>query len=184
MRLRMVLVLALVVLPALGFAKTKKPSTPAIFGTAKYVYVKAEAGDLNDPRLLREDRDAISSTMNALRAWGRYTVLPTADGAELVLIVRKGRGGSVQMGGTGGPVGTSSSSPFGGQRQTAGGDPGVMMGGEAGPPDDILEVRMKQPGGDLSGPVWQRSMSDGLHAPNVPLVEQLKRAVEKDYPQQ
>lgn len=181
MKLRTVLVLALMILPVVGFAqKKKKPSTPAIFGTAKYVYVKAEDGDINDPRLLPEDRDAVSNVMNALRAWGRYTLMPTADGAELVFIVRKGHLGSAQMGGT---VGNTTASPYGSPRPAPNSAPGVMVGGEAGPPDDFLEVRMRQPGGDLSGPVWERTMSDGLDAPNVPLLQQLKRSVEKDYPQ-
>ncbi len=201
MKLRTVLVLALMILPVVGFAqKKKKPSVPAVFGTAKYVYVKAEDGDMFNPRLLPEDRDAISNVMNALRDWGRYTVMPSADGAELVFIVRKGRLASEQVGiaagprtspnggvGNGsqgtGPYGTQSTGPNGTARQTGANAPGLSSDTEVGPPDDFLEVRMKQPGGDLSSPVWERTMSDGLDAPNVPLLNQLKRAVEKDYPQ-
>lgn len=208
MRMRTVLVVALVLLPVIGFAQTKKkkPTTPAIFGNAKYVYVQAEDGDMYTPRLLPEDRDAISNVMNALQDWGRYIVLPTADGAELVFIVRKGRLGSANVGGqvgtpgtgpygtpgTGpygapgtGPNGTPGAGPNGNPRQTQApfGGPGVMGGGEVGPRDDFLEVRMRQPDGDLGGTIWERSMSDGLDRPNVPLLDQLKRAVEKDYPQ-
>ncbi|MFZ0394189.1 MAG: hypothetical protein WCF17_14315 [Terracidiphilus sp.] len=182
MRLRTVLILGLAMLPVLGMAQTKKkkPSTPAIFGTAKYVYVQAEDGDMYNPRVLPEDRDAISNAMNALRAWGRYTLMPTADGTELVFIVRKGRIAGAQIGGT---VGNTTNPPFGSQRPNPNQAPGVMVGGDVGPPDDFLEVRMKQPGGDLSDPIWEHSMAGGLDAPNVPLLEQLKRGVEKDYPQ-
>lgn len=189
MRLRAVLVVALMLLPAVGFAQTKKkkPSTPAIFGNAKYVYVKAEDGDMYNPRLLPEDRDAISDVMKALSAWGRYVVMPSDDGAELVFIVRKGRVASARVGGTVGTQTTPGSvgaGPSGGNpRQTGAGLPGTSFGGEVGPPDDFMEVRMKNPGGDLSGPVWQRTMTDGLDAPNVPLLAQLKNAVERDYPQ-
>jgi hypothetical protein len=190
MKVRTVLVVALVLLPALAFAQTKKkkPSTPAIFGTAKYVYVQAEDGDMYNPRLLPEDRDAISNVMNKLQAWGRYTLMPTTDGAELVFIVRKGRLASATIGGTvgtpgTGPYGNPGTGPNGNPRQTPVGAPGVMVGGEAGPPDDLLEVRIKNPGGDLSGPIWERTMTDGLDAPNVLLLEQLKDAVERDYPQ-
>lgn len=198
MRLRTVLVVALLLLPSLAFAqskKKKKASVPAIFSTAKYVYVQAEAGNLYDPRLLPEDRNAISNVMNALRDWGRYTVMPSADGAELIFTVRKGRLGSAGIGApvgqnTGpysspgaGPSGTQSTNPNGAQRQQPAGMPGVMVGGEAGPPDDFLEVRTRQPDGQLSGPLWEHTMTGGLDAPRVPLVDKLKRAVEKDYPQ-
>lgn len=201
MKLRTVLVLALMILPVVGFAqKKKKTSTPAVFGTAKYVYVKAEDGDMFNPRLLPEDRDAISNVVNALHDWGRYTVMPSPDGAELVFIVRKGRIGSEQAGittgprmgpnggaGNGsqgaGPFGTQSADPNGTARQSGANVPGLSSNTDAGPPDDFLEVRMKEPGGDLSSPIWERTMSDGLDAPNVRLLDQLKRAVEKDYPQ-
>jgi len=206
MKMRTVFLVALVMLPALAVAgpKKKKPSVPAIFGTAKYVYVTAEAGDMYDPRLLPEDRDAISNVMNALHDWGRYIVMPSASGADLVFIVRKGRLASAQVAGTAvsprtGPYGAPgtgpnsgpgmgpNSGPGAGPNSTQGqppiGLPGVLAAGEAGPPDDFLEVRMRQPGGDLSGPIWEHTMSDGLDAPNVPLFNQLKRAVDKDYPQ-
>jgi hypothetical protein len=189
MRLRTVLVVALVLLPAVGFAQTKKkkPSVPAVFGNAKYVYVKAEDGDMYNPRLLPEDRDAISDVMNALHAWGRYIVMPTDEGAELVFIVRKGRVASARAGvtvGTQTTPGSTGAGPYpGNPRQTGAGVPGTTFGGEVGPPDDFLEVRMKNPGGDLSGPVWQRTMTDGLDAPNVPLLQTLRQAVERDYPQ-
>ncbi len=181
MRLRAVLVVALLLLPALGLAQTKKkkPSVPAIFGTAKYVFVRAEDGDIYNPNLLPEDRDAISDVLNALRAWGRYTLMPTVDGAELVMIVRKGRLGSMQMSGT-----VAGPGP-GPTRGTSGstGAPGVGLGGEAGPPDDFLEVRMRNQDGELSGPIWERTMTDGLNGPNVPMLQVLKDAVDHDYPQ-
>jgi hypothetical protein len=200
MKLRTVLVVALAMLPVLAFAQTKKkkPSTPAIFGTAKYVYVRAQDGDLYNPRLLPEDRDAISNVMNALQAWGRYTVLPSADGAELIFIVRKGRIVSAQAGATvgtpgsgpyqrgpgpGSPGGAATGAPGMGTEASGGNIPGYGVGAEAGPPDDFMEVCMKQPGGDLSGPVWEHTMSDGLNSPDVRLISQLKKAVEKDYPQ-
>jgi hypothetical protein len=206
MRWRTVLVAALVLLPALAFAgpKKKKASIPAIFGTAQYVYVTAEAGDLYNPNLLPEDRDAISNVMNALRDWGRYIVMPTASGSELVFIVRKGRVASADVAGgainprTGpygspgagpnsapqsGPNSSPGTGPTGAQSQVPIGLGGVSVGGEVGPPDDFLEVRMRQPGGDLSGPIWEHTMTNGLDAPRVLLLDQLKRSVEKDYPQ-
>ncbi len=58
-----------------------------------------------------------------------------------------------------------------------------MAGGEVGPPDDLLEVRMLNQDGAQSAPVWQRSEPDGLNAPQVLLLGQLRDAVDKDYPQ-
>lgn len=182
MKRRTVLIVALMMLSVAGFTQTKKkkPSTPAIFAAAKYAYVKADAGDMYDPRLLPEDRDAISNVMKALQAWGRYVVMPTADGADLVFIVRKGRLGSAQVGGT---VGTTATPPYGSPRPNPMGAPGVTAGGEVGPPDDFMEVCIKQPDGTLSGPVWERTRPDGLDAPGVPLLKQIKDAVDRDYPQ-
>jgi hypothetical protein len=180
MRGRIVLVAALVLVPALVFAqkKNKKASVPAVFGNARYVFVQAEDGDIYNPHLMPEDRQAISDVQNALRDWGRYALTPDQDGAELVFIVRKGRAADAKLGGT---VGTPSPGPYpGNPRQTG---PGVTVGGGVGPPDDFLEIRMRDHDGNLSGPIWEHSLMDGLNGPRVPLVQILRDAVERDYPQ-
>jgi hypothetical protein len=191
MRWRTVLVAALVLLPALAFAgpKKKKASIPAIFGTAQYVYVTAEAGDLYNPNLLPEDRDAISNVMNALHDWGRYIVMPTASGSELVFIVRKGRVASADVAGGAinprtGPYGSPGAGPNSAPQSGPNSSPGTgPTGAQSQVPDDFMEVRLRQPDGSLSGPIWEHSMTDGLDAPRVLLLDQLKRSVEKDYPQ-
>lgn len=181
---------ALALIPALANGKDKKKTTPAVFNTARYVYVQAEDGDAYDPNILRADREAIANVQDALRKWNRYTLTVDASNAELISYVRKGRVASGRLGGTvgtpggPGPAGTpgtaGESSPFPGQRRSPG--VGTMAEGEAGPPDDFLEVRM-QTGGAISNPIWERSQQDGLDAPKVPLIRQLRDAVEKDYPQ-
>jgi len=183
--LRVGIVAALLV-PAVAFAgdKSKKKKTvPAVFGTARYVYVQAEAGDAYKPDLMPEDRQAIGDVEDALRKWNRYIITTRPEDAELIFYVRKGRLASGKVGGTVGTPGRAGQGPFPGQPRTGGIGGGVMAGGEAGPPDDLLEVRMRNTGGEVGGPIWLRSQPDGLNAPGVPLLANLKTAVEKDYPQ-
>ncbi len=178
-RTGMALVVVLVLLPTLVVCQTKKKkkTVPAVFGNARYVYVMAEQGDAYTPGLLDEDRRAIYDVEGGIQEWHRYALTATPNEAELIFFVRKGRIASGRIGGTV-DVGTS---PYPGQPRTTSG--GGMAGAEAGPPDDLLEVRMRTPDGSLSGPIWIRSQPDGLSGPRVPLLQQLRDAVERDYPQ-
>jgi hypothetical protein len=188
MRFRSILIVALVLAAALPFAQAKdkkKKTMPAVFSTARYVYVQAEDGDAFKPGLLEVDRQAIVDAQNALRDWHRYVLVYNTSEADLIFIVRKGRLVSTQVSGTvgtpGGPGPSGQSNPFPGQpRQNA---PGYGAGGEVGPPDDYLEVKIQNPQGESSTPIWQRSQPNGLDAPQVPLIRMLRDAVEKDYPQ-
>ncbi len=160
-------------------AKEKKPVIPAIFGQARYVYVEAIDGQEFDPNLNPEDRIAIADVRDALDDWGRYTLTMNRGEADLVVVVRKGRAAS-------GNVGIA---PRHGQLPGSAGQPGqpgsgAEFGADAGPADDLLEVCQIDPGGKLSGPLWERSMSDGLNAPRVLLLEQFEKAVDKAYPLQ
>jgi hypothetical protein len=187
MRFRTVLVVALVLLPTLLFAQTKrkKKTVPAVFNTARYVYVQAEDGDAFTPGLLPEDRQAIADVQDALRDWNRYVLTVKPDEADLVFYVRKGRIASGRLGGTvgspGGPGAPGTASPFPGQPRPTG--PGTMAGAEAGPPEDLLEVKTRNPDGGTGTTVWERSQSDGLNGPQVPLLRALRDAVERDWPQ-
>ena len=168
----------LVLLPALVFAQTKKKkkSVPAAFSNAHYVYVQAEDGDAYTPGLQNQDRAAIENVQGAIREWNRYALTSSVNEAELVFVVRKGRLASGSVGGT---VGVGS--PYPGQpptTRTAG-----MAEAETGPPDDLLEVKMRNTDGSLSAPIWIRSQSEGLDRPHVPLMQMLRDAVERDYPQ-
>jgi hypothetical protein len=179
MRFRTVVAVAvaLVLLPALvsGQMKKKKKSMPAVFGTARYVYVMAEDGDAYKPGLLKEDRQAIYDVEDAVRAWDRYALTANPGEAELIFLVRKGRLASARVGGT---VGTGVSIPGQPPATRTGG----AAGGEVGPPDDLLEVKMRNTDGSLSAPIWMRAQPDGLESPHVPLMQQLRDLVEKDYP--
>jgi hypothetical protein len=48
----------------------------------------------------------------------------------------------------------------------------------------MLQVYTTNPDGKLIGPVWNREMREGLDGPDVPLLRQLRIAVEKAYPSQ
>jgi hypothetical protein len=171
-------------LPSLAFPQThnkKKHSVPAIFNNARYVWVESMDGDLFTPDLLPADRQAIGDVQNALRRWGRYVLTADRSDAELVFVVRTGR---IAEGKAGGRVGPPNSGPMGnpnpGQAPYPAG-PGVMLGAEGGPPDDLLEVVL--PNSDGQGTqVWFRTEPEGLSGPGVPLFQELKTAVDHDYP--
>jgi hypothetical protein len=174
----------------IAYAKPKKPEVPAVFQTAKYVYVQAEDGDVLKPSLYPEDRQAIYDVENKIRDWKRYSLTVNRDEADLVFIVRKGRlaaaRGNVGVGNFPAPQPGQSPIPGpdarpvpnqGGISERAG------MGTEVGPSDDLLRVFSLD--GDkkkLVGPVWSRELDRGLDAPGVQLVQQLRDAVEKAYP--
>jgi hypothetical protein len=160
-------------------AKNKKPIVPAVFGQAQYVYVEAVDGKEFDPNLNPDDRIAIADLRDALGSWKRYILTTSRDEAQLVFVVRKGRAaqGTVEL------TPRHGSLP-GGAGQPGGIGAGAGIGAEVGPPDDLLEVCMVNTDGMLGGPLWERSMPDGLNAPKVMLLEQFEEAVDKAYPPQ
>jgi hypothetical protein len=172
--------------------------TTAVFGSAQnkkkhsdvsaVFYVEAQAGDVMRPGLFPEDRQAIFDVQNGVQDWKRYTLATSRDQAELVFVVRKGRAaaGQVAVGIPGGPRPQGSQGPptQGRQPGQPQEDDGVGVGAEVGPSDDMLQVYTTNPDGKLIGPVWNREMRDGLDGPEVPLLRQLRIAVEKAYPMQ
>lgn len=183
--------LVLVVIAPLALAKDKKKKdVPALFNTASYVYVQAEDGDIMNPRLFPEDREAIADVQDELKDWKRYAIALRQSDAELTMVVRKGRLVGAQVhGGVG--TGPELGSAYPGSRNPAdpsgrGGGISTEMGGraEAGPPDDTLRVYAVNSDGSRGAILWSGSMQDGLNAPQVLLVKQLKQQVEHAYPPQ
>lgn len=195
MRLIASFALALIVTAPLGFAKDKKKKdVPAIFSTATYVYVQAEDGDVMNPRLFPEDREAIADVEDGLRDWKRYTLTINRSEAEIVIVVRKGRLASAQIRGDVG-VGTipDMSGQYPGGRDPAG--PNNPVGGrgtsteiggrtEVGPPDDTMRIYAVNPNGGLGALLWARELNNGLDAPHVMLLQQFRQEVDKAYPPQ
>ena len=185
LRTRVALLLLFVAPFAVAQQKSKKHSDlPAVFSNARYVYVEAEDGDIMRPGLYPEDRDAISDVQQGIRDWNRYAVAVNREDADLIFIVRKGR-----IAGAQGRIGVSGGSPRQPGAPFPGSDPrqdgiGTTVGaaGEVGPPDDLLRVYTQTPDGKLTGPLWSREMKNGLDAPSVLLLQQLKQTVERAYP--
>jgi hypothetical protein len=172
----------------LAQSKPKKPDVPAVFQNARYVYVEAVDGDLLKPGLYPEDRQAISDVQDSIRAWNRYSIALNRNEADLVVVVRKGRlaGAQVHGGISGGTRTQPGQAPnpdsSGGPIIQGGRSAEVGAGGEVGPDVDILRIYI-QNDGKLTGTVWSREQDGGLDAPAVPLIAQLKAAVEHAYPQ-
>lgn len=180
MKLRQSVALALLLPAALLLrAKDKKPSVPAVFGQAKYVYVEAIDGQEFDPNLNPDDRIAIADVRDALDNWKRYILTTSRSDADVVIVVRKGRLESANVG-----IAPRRGQMPGGAGQPGGIGSGEQIGGDVGPPDDLLEVCQVNPDGKLSGPLWHQSMPNGLNAPKVMLLVQFEEAVDKAYPPQ
>jgi len=183
-----VAVLVLALLPTLAQAekKPKKPSLPEVFEQAHLVYVQAVDGSEFDSNVPAADRMAIAAVRDAMKAWGRYTITPEREKAELVIFVRKGRPGEGRpaasisalqdphMGG-----GADTTAPDSSRAQMPGMGGG---GGGAGVGDDLLKVCLLNPDGKPGSAVWNRTLTGGLDAPRLLLFAQFKEAVEKAYP--
>jgi hypothetical protein len=65
----------------------KVPAFPAILANARYVYVASYDGDQFNPNLLPEDRDAIGVVQDAIRDWGRLTLVYRPSEADIVILV-------------------------------------------------------------------------------------------------
>ena len=184
------LTLIFLLTPALATvqARTKKPNKlPALFNQATYVYVEAVDGQEFNPRLLPEDRQAISDVYAALSDWKRYVPVIKRDEADLIFVVRVGRvaEGDVGVGTSSGPIRFPPGRPQGAPNGPAN-TPGTALsaGGKVGPADDLLEVYQKDPDHDHGTMLWQHSEADGLDHPDIPLFKQLKAQIEHDYPAQ
>jgi hypothetical protein len=173
---------------ALAQQKSKKHNdVPAVFQNAHYIFVEAVDGDAMKPGLYPADRQAIFDVQDGLRDWNRYALATRRQEADVVLVVRKGRLASTQA-----HTGVSLPSRLpGNSNPTPGRAPGQTddpdsMGAwaEVGPPNDLLHVYILNGDGKLTGPLWTREMQDGLEAPSVALLQQLRAAVERAYPSQ
>jgi hypothetical protein len=203
--------LLLVLVPAFATiqGKPKKADKlPAIFNQARYVYVEAANGQEFDPRLLPEDRRAISDVEGALHDWNRYVLVGRRDQADLIFVVRKGRLATAlgrgplvpQSGGTqpcddpqrgngrqggNGPVAGNGPQNTPGQPDCAGGpDTSAAPGGEVGPADDLLEIYVRDSDKSNGAPLWMHTLTGGLDRPDLELFQQFKDQVERDYPPQ
>jgi hypothetical protein len=201
---RLLVIVLLGGVTATAWAKSpKKSELVHIFCPARYAYVTTADGDIMRPDVLQEDRDAVTRVQDQLKEWKRYLLVYEPQNADLVFVVRMGRtadirtmggvaGGSPGMPPSGGvAVGTPQRSPSldpsnAGQGPEQG---PVGPGGanrrwgsneaEVGPPDDLLAVYAKPGDVNTQSALWQRTMTDGLDGPGVPLFQKIRKAVDE-----
>jgi hypothetical protein len=131
-------------------------------------------GDSFRPGLFPEDRQAIYDVQESLGKWKRYILTTNRSDAELIFVIRKGRLAGAQLHGV--SSGPSPQAPG----QTRSSEIGARA--EFGEPDDRLSVYL-QDQGHRGAMVWDRAMDGGLDTPAVILVQQLRTAVDRAYPQ-
>ena len=184
-------------LSATGFAKDKKKNIlPAYVLTARTVTVMIDpdAGvSIEDPRaneIARKDVEA------ALLTWGRFELRMNAVGADLIIMVRKGHGRTVEPtisdprqnnpvgsitpidGGLG--VGAQHGQPPGQTGPASGaGSPHPQI--EGGGSDDSFAVYRGDPDQPddprNSALAWHYVASDALQSPSVPAVDRFRKAI-------
>ncbi|MBZ5703939.1 MAG: hypothetical protein LAN63_01150 [Acidobacteriia bacterium] len=84
----LLLLVSVVALAAPQVQTTNVQPFPKTLINARYVYVTSYDGDQFDPRLLPEDRQAISSVQSALQQWGHYIVVYRPKDADMILVVQ------------------------------------------------------------------------------------------------
>jgi len=145
----------------------KDNGLPKLVVHAKYVRVTTYFGDnLANGRIPPEDRQAVSDVEDAVRKWGRYTLVYERENADLILLVRKGRLAGAQEG-VGVHLGSGPLTP----------SIGSITAADAGDPRDTLAVYRAEQGLD-SSPIWRGIETDGLKAPGMKLVSEFKDKVE------
>ncbi len=159
-----------------------------------YVVIDPDAGEpVTDPMANARARDDVE---RALMKWRRFRLVPDPSLADLVISVRRGSGSSVSPTIRGGPIDqrpvifqpNDGDVRMGGQRgQPPGTDPRDPLGRqphigtEVGEADDTMEVFLGTHDEDnaLTGsPVWRYIAKDALRGPNVPAVDQFRKAID------
>jgi len=179
MKRSLALLFAVFVLAAAALAGDKS-NLPRQILHARYVYVTDLQGRSDiSPAMQTDDRHAVNEVQDALRHWGRYIVVLRPEEADIVIAMRSGR--LIAARGTSGiPVGgVQIGYPRGDVPNSPPPDrPGVGVGVDAGPSDDLLEVLDARQGVD-GVPLYRRLRSGGLNPPGVPLFRDFRNEVEK-----
>lgn len=177
-------------------AKNKKKSTlPDLILKAQTVYIviQPEAGEsLTDPTANRTAEDSVEK---AIMKWGRFSLVPGSQTADLIIAVRRGHAG--------GPIIRNSPADDRPVIIQPTGEAGTRVGGQQGHPPDLTDPGLGGPadrrphisnqigstedsfevymGGidyPLDGPpLWRYMAKDALKGPRVEAVEQFRKAI-------
>jgi len=182
-----------------AFAKDDAPMMPPYILRARTVAVviDTEAGvSVRDPNANQTARKDVET---ALLNWGRFEPLMSAEGADLVILIRKGSKGPADVaisdprqnrrGGVIEPIddGISVGVQRGPSNQTGRTTRPVPQGpadtkpvAQAGTPGDVFQVFDGKTEKPLDGvPGWQYVKKDGLHAHDVPAVAAFRKAIDE-----
>ena len=199
---RMRVLLAIVLIStSLAFAgNKKKPSLPAYVLKARTVLVLIDPNAGTPMTSPLANKTAQEDVEKALMKWGRLTPVMDTQTADLVIVVRKGSGKIVQQTVGGLPTNdrpvvvqpTDSGIRLGGKQGRAPGstDPAPQdtrpsPQTEIGPSEDMFVVYEGHVDGALDrAPAWRYMTKDALHSPNVPAVEEFRKAIEEREKQQ
>jgi hypothetical protein len=199
---RMRVLLAIVLIStSLAFAgNKKKPSLPAYVLKARTVLVLIDPNAGTSVTSPLANKTAQEDVEKALMKWGRLTPVMETQTADLVITVRKGSGKIVQPTIGGMPTNdrpvimqpTDGGIRMGGQKgrppgstQPAPQDTDPHPQAEIGPSEDMFVVYEGHVDSPLDrAPVWRFMTKDALHSPNVPAVEEFRKAIEETEKQQ
>jgi len=182
-----------------AFAKDDAPMMPPYILRARTVAVviDTEAGvSVRDPNANQTARKDVET---ALLNWGRFEPLMSAEGADLVILIRKGskgpadvaisdprqnrRGGVIEPIDDGISVGVQRgpSNTTGRTTRPVPQEPSATKPvAQAGTPGDVFQVFDGKAEKPLDGvPGWQYVKKDGLHPHDVPAVAAFRKAIDE-----
>jgi hypothetical protein len=188
--------LGLSLLVSFGFAKDKKNPLPPYVLNAHTIAILVDPHasiSIDDPQA---NQTAQKDVEAALLRWGRFNTVPTIEGADLIIVVRKGSGhltdetmhGAPQSnrpGGTNSSGNGGSMGPQHGIPQGVSETPGLGQGEESPRPQmetvgaaDAFTVFQGGKEKPLDGvPAWRYVGNDGLLPHSVPAVGAFKKAI-------
>ena len=88
MRKQMAAVLLLCLALVGAVAAKDTPGMPGILANARFVYVTSYDGDQYNPRILPDDRTAISRVQDSLQKWGKLTLVYRPEDADIIIAVQ------------------------------------------------------------------------------------------------
>lgn len=191
----------LLMVPAL--AKSKDKAIPPYILAARTVAVVIDPGAGIDPDDPRANQVAQKDVETALMNWGRFQPMMSAEGADLVIVIRRGHGRLVDE-----TISDSRQNNRPGVINSS--DNGIGLGAQHGPQPPLgtqdgmgrspqlqpPQNQVPQPQTEIGGvedsfmvfdgkrarpldgaPGWRYMAQDGLHPHNVPAVEEFRKAV-------